>query len=345
MKKNSYRILSLTLAAVMLFGFTACGKKNAGDGTETGSSNTNKSKNVLNLSTKEEDDPLLDWWNGDWYGWWTMTSTSGYYEDMEGMWWDVCGTIDISSDYSGTLELWDEDYTREEPMVGTNVTLSEYGTGEYGTLYSEQGVFTDIDLEHADWIIDPGLLTTEHTIYIDGWYENGDDGYKYEFFLRPWGTIWDDVEESAWPYYYTDWYLPLVEAGEAMPDSINTTSSGSTNTAQTSSAIEKTSSTKAADDGYGMSNPNATGEATLEEMQQVYALLKDWQNTHDYQQVSEMMGSDGIPWKEQDGAWTDEKHSYKWENGEGSFLYITFYMMDGNETYFSCTYSRDVIGE
>lgn len=221
MKKRSYRILSLTLAAVMLFGITACGKKNTAGAAETGSSNTNKSKNLLNLSTKEEDDPLLEWWNGDWYGWWTMTSTTGYYEGMDGLWWDICGTIDIDSDYYGTMELWDEDYTREEPMVGTNVSLSEYGTGEYGTLYSETGVFTDMDLEHADWIIDPALMETEHTIYIEGWYESGEDGYKYEIYLRPWGTLWDDVEEDSWPCYYTDWYLPLIENGEAMPDSIS----------------------------------------------------------------------------------------------------------------------------
>ena len=41
---------------------------------------------------------LLDWWNGDWFGWWKMTDCSGYYEDMEGDWWDICGTIDIGAD-------------------------------------------------------------------------------------------------------------------------------------------------------------------------------------------------------------------------------------------------------
>ena len=46
-------------------------------------------------------DTLLDWWNGDWYGWWIMTGCWGYYEDMEGKWWDVCGTIDIGEDYMG----------------------------------------------------------------------------------------------------------------------------------------------------------------------------------------------------------------------------------------------------
>ena len=32
-----------------------------------------------------------------------MTGCWGYYEDMEGEWWDVCGTIDIGEDYMGTV--------------------------------------------------------------------------------------------------------------------------------------------------------------------------------------------------------------------------------------------------
>ena len=130
---------------------------------------------------------LQDWWNGDWYGWWIMTGCYGYYEDMEGDWWDICGTIDI---------------------------------GEFGTLMSEGGRFTDIDLEHADWIVDPGLLDYPDMIHISGYYESGEDEYFYDIYLRPWGTYWDDVTEEDLPYYYYDWYLPLIESGESMPDSI-----------------------------------------------------------------------------------------------------------------------------
>lgn len=57
-------------------------------------------------------------------------------------------------------------------------------------------------------------------IYIDGWYENGDDGYYYEIYLRPWGLRWDDAGEDYLPYLYDDWYLPLIDAGKSMPDSI-----------------------------------------------------------------------------------------------------------------------------
>ena len=130
-------------------------------------------------------DALLDWWNGEWYGWWQMTGCSGYYENMEGRCWDVCGVIDISTDYTGTVTLWDEDYTRSEPMALASVSLNEAGTGEHGTLMSEGGWFTNVALEHSDWIVDPGIKTDgmmerENIICIDGWYEDGDDEYLFQ---------------------------------------------------------------------------------------------------------------------------------------------------------------------
>lgn len=171
-------------------------------------------------SDGDSGETLLDWWNGDWYGWWMMTGCSGYYEDMEGDWWDICGTIDIGDDNMGTVVLWDEDYTKDDPMVSASVRLSEAGTGEYGTMMSEGGWFTDIELGHADWIVDPALLDYEDMIHINGYYESGEDGYTYDIYLRSWGTYWDDVTEEDLPFYYDDWYLPLIDAGEAMPELI-----------------------------------------------------------------------------------------------------------------------------
>ena len=49
-------------------------------------------------------------------------------------------------------------------------------------------------------------------------------GKDYTIVLRPWGTVWSDVESVAselLPYYYNDWYLPAIEAGEEMPDSLD----------------------------------------------------------------------------------------------------------------------------
>ena len=105
-------------------------------------------------------------------------------------------------------------------MVSAAVSLSDTGNGEHGTLTSEGGWFTDVALAHADWIVDPGLQELADIICIDGRYENGDDTYRYEIYLRPWGLYWDDMEEDTYPYRYTDWYLPLIDAGKSMPDAI-----------------------------------------------------------------------------------------------------------------------------
>ena len=166
------------------------------------------------------DDTLLDWWNGEWYGWWKMTGCSGYYESMEGQWWDICGAIDIDADYTGTVTLWDEDFTRAEPMASATIRLNEAGTGEHGTVMSEDGWFTNVALERGDWVVDPGSLDYDDMIRISGDYEDGDDKFHYDIYLRPWGLYWEDMEEAAYPYRYTDWYLPLIDAGAAMPDAI-----------------------------------------------------------------------------------------------------------------------------
>ena len=60
----------------------------------------------------------------------------------------------------------------------------------------------------------------DDVICIGGYYENGEDEFYYEIYLRPWGTYWDDVDASSLPDYYDSWYLPLIEAGESMPGSI-----------------------------------------------------------------------------------------------------------------------------
>ena len=202
------------------------GDKNASltiDPTTLSRESVQSGTSALTGNGKEETsggEQLRDWWNGDWYGWWNVYGCWGAYEELGSAWWDVCGTIDIGADGTGTVTLWDEDYTKAEPMVSASVSLNSAGVGTHGTMMSEGGTFMDIALEHTDWIVDPGLSEYTDMIYISGSYENGDDQFTYDIFLRPWGTSWDDAKAEDLPYYYHDWYLPLIEAGEPMPDSI-----------------------------------------------------------------------------------------------------------------------------
>ena len=259
-------------------------------------------------------DTLLDWWNGEWYGWWKMSGCYGYYESMEGDWWDVCGVIDLDTDYTGTIELWDEDYTRSDPMASAQVSLSEAGTGEHGTVMSEGGWFTNVTLEHADWIVDPGLLDYDDMICISGDYEDGDDEFHYDIYLRPWGLYWKDMEEDAYPYRYTDWYLPLIDAGKSMPDAIGEgVSEENAPTSQTNAAA-----------------PGGNGIVTEEQVQKGYVWMNEVNNN-----VFDATYDDIVAYFGVEGEFVKEEYSdhmkanyryYKWisKDDDSHFIYVNF---------------------
>ena len=260
-------------------------------------------------SSDGDEETLLDWWNGDWYGWWQMTGCSGYYESMEGQWWDVCGVIDIGADSTGTVTLWDESYTKAEPMASAQVSLNTSGTGEHGTMMSEGGWFTNVALEHADWIVDPGLMERENMICIDGWYEDGDDEYHYEIYLRPWGLYWDDAGEDLLPYSYTDWYLPMIEAGKSMPDSINADAPAS---------------------NPGTDMAGGDGIVTEEQVQKGYVWMNEVnKNIFDttYEELVAYFGGEGLFEKEE---YSDHMKAnyryYKWisADNDSHFIYVNF---------------------
>ena len=274
------------------------------------------SDTTLTATTGNE---LLDWWNGEWYGWWKMSGCYGYYESMEGKWWDVCGLVDIGSDYTGSITLWDEDYTRSEPMASAQVSLSEAGTGEHGTVMSEGGWFTNVALEHADWIVDPGLLDYDDMIWISGDYEDGDDEFHYDIYLRPWGLYWEDMDESGYPYRYTDWYLPLIDAGMSMPDAIGEDPSNDFNP-HDSAPLTQTDAAASGGDGI----------VTEEQVQKGYVWMNEVNNNifdATYEDIVAYFGVEGQFVKEE---YSDHMKAnyryYKWisEDDDSHFIYVNF---------------------
>ena len=285
-------------------------------------------------------DPLLDWWNGDWYGWWFMYGCKGKYEEFEGSYWDCEAHIEIDHDtYTGTMELWDDEQYQNMGGIGmVDVSLSDSGTGEHGTLMSEGGWFMEMQLSHADWIIDPGLTDFENMLIIDGSYDD-DNGnvYYYKMIIRPWGQLWDDVAEESRPWSYENWYKPMIEDGvtkmsvrfgdpdpsvyeglePAQPDNQkpqNEDAAGSENGASTV--------------GYGKSNAAATGEVSLDTLKNGWETIRGSDNKYDmlYEDVRDLMGCDGEAYKI-DGA----KNSYCWQSGS-AILTVTFKVLDdGNE--------------
>ena len=269
-------------------------------------------------------DALLDWWNGAWYGWWTMTGCSGAYESMAGQWWDACAVIDIGSDYTGSVTIWDEDYSRADPMLQASVTLNSAGVGEHGTVMSESGYFTNLPLEHADWIIDPAINSrfpdVENMICIEGWYEDGDDEFYYEVYLRPWGQLWDDFAADYpddIPYYYDDWYLPLVESGSSMPGVVG-------GEAVSSNSADAPAAPTAANVSGG------DGIVTEEQVQKGYVWMNEVNNNifdATYEDIVAYFGVEGQFVKEE---YSDHMKAnyryYKWisEDDDSHFIYVNF---------------------
>ena len=288
---------------------------------ETSADSTGSTDTTLPAPTG---DALLDWWNGAWYGWWTMTGCSGAYESMSGQWWDACAVIDIGSDYTGTVTIWDEDYSRADPMSQATVTLNSAGVGEHGTVMSESGYFTNLPLEHADWIIDPAINSrfpdVENMICIEGWYEDGDDEFYYEVYLRPWGQLWDDFAADYpddIPYYYDDWYLPLVESGSSMPDVVG-------GEAVSSNSADAPAAPTAANVSGG------DGIVTEEQVQKGYVWMNEVNNNifdATYDDIAAYFGVEGQFVKEE---YSDHMKAnyryYKWisEDDGSHFIYVNF---------------------
>ena len=272
-------------------------------------------------------DALLDWWNGAWYGWWTMTGCSGAYESMAGQWWDACAVIDIGSDYTGTVTIWDKDYSRADPITQASVTLNSAGVGEHGTVMSESGYFTNLPLEHADWIIDPAINSrfpdVENMICIEGWYEDGEDEFYYEVYLRPWGQLWDDFAADYpddIPYYYDDWYLPLVESGSAMPDVV-----GGEAVSSNSGGTDAMTQTPTAANVSG-----GDGIVTEEQVQKGYVWMNEVNNNIFYATYDDIVAYFGV-----EGHFVKEEYSdhmkanyryYEWisEDDDSHFIYVNF---------------------
>ena len=300
---------------------------------ETSADSTGSTNTALPALTG---DALLDWWNGAWYGWWTMTGCSGAYESMAGQWWDACAVIDIGLDYTGTVTIWDEDYSKADPMSQATVTLNSAGVGEHGTVMSESGYFTNLPLEHADWIVDPAINSrfpdVENMICIEGWYEDGEDEFYYEVYLRPWGQLWDDFAADYpddVPYYYDDWYLPLVEAGSAMPDvvggeAVPSGSGGTDAMTQTPNSADAPAAPTAANVSGG------DGIVTEEQVQKGYVWMNEVNNNifdATYDDIVAYFGVEGQFVKEE---YSDHMKAnyryYKWisKDDDSHFIYVNF---------------------
>ena len=146
-------------------------------------------------------------WKGDWYGWWRIDEAEGTLADA---WYDLCARLIAQPDGSMYLLLWDEDQSASEPMAEARLFFNDDDSAT-----AAEGYFWLQSLEGADWT----LHYADGRITLAGRHEAAGESFAYSLCLRPWGEAW--LDENERPYYYDDWYLPLIQAEESMPDSMD----------------------------------------------------------------------------------------------------------------------------
>ena len=164
-----------------------------------------------------EEESMLAFWNGDWYGWYEIDAFADKYKKLEGVKASVMAKTTLEADGSGTIRLWDNEGDFANAVTSNNGS----GLTKLGTTLSESGTCFDRPLEHADWNIDPGLYDHENYICIDArMYDDNDDlQFYYTIHLVKWGSSWDGFSEDELPNDY-EWYKEQIEAGNPMPSTM-----------------------------------------------------------------------------------------------------------------------------
>ncbi len=193
----------LTLENVMDMGLTLIFAKDGGTAAAGASLDTPASDDADNAASIPSD--VLEWWDGQWYGWYIVLEGEGpTYDYMDGRSYDCYAFTDINDDGTGVLYLWD-DY---EELGTVEFKLDLSGGVPMGTLVAYGGDMFFQELEMNEWFIDPTERGYDDLIYL---YEDarlsGEDYMRFEIYLRPWGIGWDDMPENVRPPYYRDWYV------------------------------------------------------------------------------------------------------------------------------------------
>ena len=159
------------------------------------------------------------WWAGDWYGWWHTTNCTDEYENMEDNWWNACLRLEGEGDQLKAT-LWDQDLPLDNAVAEFGVKLAKDKRGNESA-ETGRGYFMDMGLTGGELYVTRSHLEDD-VLYIELSYAVGDGSYEVDAMFKPWGETWDDVNEEDIPYFYEDWYLPLIESGvKKAPDTIN----------------------------------------------------------------------------------------------------------------------------
>lgn len=171
------------------------------------------------------DPNTLDFWEGDYYGWWIISKVHKGDPEWKGKWWDCAASVTFNDDGTAWMIFWDENTSKSAPLakVKMDIKLVDPGVVEFSSI---SGTFDGCRIEFGDWGCRSDDDEYDQTFYVLATYDDGADRcFEYTFYMRPWGHDWKDIagkDPELLPRYYEDWYLRLLEDGiREAPDTIN----------------------------------------------------------------------------------------------------------------------------
>ncbi len=210
---NLKKVFAFLLCLCMIFALSACGGSSSGSASSGGSSEPEPpAEPAVELT-----DPQY-YFGGDWYGWWGLTDATGNAEDLEGAWYDCLAKVEVDES-SATEEgvnarilIADEVNGFDDPLADIDIFIDPdgYAVGKDGFFF-----FDDAPLD-VEFVIDDVF----NYIAVRGAYVSDDATFNYTMLLGYWGHDWSDMEEGMRPYFFDDWYLPLIESDADMPDEL-----------------------------------------------------------------------------------------------------------------------------
>lgn len=302
-----------------------------------------------------------DYWAGYWYGWWAIKNGGGIYREAseQNLVWDSFAEIQTNGAERGHLTLWDTETSKSFALISAEVLFEakgdstvmtlQSGTFFYGNTWLENFPIAQMSMEEGSWTVDPedsSVSHFEHMIEIVGQYvspENPEDHFDYYIYLRPWGTLWEDVRKGdtssclysdMMPLYHDNWYISLLNLGYEQPvssfgegiDIINEyLEKGSNESSDQSGSTQSSLGDKANADGMVPSFEAAKAGLDWCKTQRSY------RSTYD-----EVAAQFGVHGKYID-SWDSNGETfcrYRWFADEANYVTVTFEIQaDGTETW------------
>ena len=158
--------------------------------------------------SEEQEPAKAEAFLGSWYGWWKIEDADG---EMPVTWYDCCSVFEAQEDGTILMTLWDEDGSREDPLSQVRFK------SEKDALVSLSGYFAYMEIRAGEWRLteaDPAILIPDIQHDAEG------EIFRATVYLRRWGQSWSSTPAEQRPFYYEDWYLPLLKQKAEMPDQI-----------------------------------------------------------------------------------------------------------------------------